>query len=140
MFFLKVHRATLLDGRKVAIKIQYPGVAHGIDSDIDNLINIMNYTNFLPRGLFLQNFADVRIFNLANVSTLLRALHFSSRWATVYFLRPHCKNFKAIRQELKLECDYKREARSMKVFRYLLRNDSEFYIPEVYLSSAEFIS
>lgn len=79
MFFLKVHRATLLDGRKVAIKIQYPGVAHGIDSDIDNLINIMNYTNFLPRGLFLQNFADVRIFNLANVSTLLRALHFSSR-------------------------------------------------------------
>ncbi|KAJ1354184.1 hypothetical protein KIN20_011029 [Parelaphostrongylus tenuis] len=33
----QVHRAVLLDGKKVAVKIQYPGVAEGIDSDIDNL-------------------------------------------------------------------------------------------------------
>ncbi|QDU67205.1 ABC1 kinase family protein [Engelhardtia mirabilis] len=30
----QVHRATLLDGRDVAIKIQYPGIAAAIDSDL----------------------------------------------------------------------------------------------------------
>lgn len=33
----QVHYGKLEDGREVAIKIQYPGVAKGIESDIDNL-------------------------------------------------------------------------------------------------------
>lgn len=29
------------DGSEVAIKVQYPGVAKGINSDIDNLVGVM---------------------------------------------------------------------------------------------------
>lgn len=37
----QVHWAKLHDGTEVAIKIQYPGVAEGIQSDIDNLVGIL---------------------------------------------------------------------------------------------------
>lgn len=33
----QVHRATLFDGRDVAVKVQYPGIADSIDSDLKNL-------------------------------------------------------------------------------------------------------
>ena len=58
IFFLftgQVHLATLLDGREVAMKIQYPGVAKGIESDINNLVSVMNVWNILPKGMFFSN-------------------------------------------------------------------------------------
>lgn len=33
----QVHRATLHDGREVAVKVQYPGIAEALTSDLDNL-------------------------------------------------------------------------------------------------------
>ncbi|XP_056637861.1 atypical kinase COQ8B, mitochondrial [Diorhabda sublineata] len=51
----QVHQATLKDGTEVAIKIQYPGVAKGIESDIDNLGAIMKMWNVFPKGMFLDN-------------------------------------------------------------------------------------
>ena len=33
----QVHKATLKDGREIAVKVQYPGVAESIDSDLANL-------------------------------------------------------------------------------------------------------
>jgi aarF domain-containing kinase len=41
-------------GRKVAVKIQYPGIENSIDSDLDNLYRLFTWTNFLPRGLFFD--------------------------------------------------------------------------------------
>jgi aarF domain-containing kinase len=55
----QVHRAVALDGQRLAIKIQYPGVASGIDADIDNLISILNLGGLLPKGMFLQEFVAV---------------------------------------------------------------------------------
>jgi hypothetical protein len=34
---LQMHKAKLHDGREVAVKVQYPGVAESIDSDLKNL-------------------------------------------------------------------------------------------------------
>ncbi|XP_072398411.1 atypical kinase COQ8B, mitochondrial [Diabrotica undecimpunctata] len=51
----QVHQAKTKDGREVAIKIQYPGVAQGIESDIDNLGGIMKMWNVFPKGMFLEN-------------------------------------------------------------------------------------
>ncbi|XP_054154402.1 atypical kinase COQ8B, mitochondrial-like [Oppia nitens] len=51
----QVHRATLHNGLEVAVKIQYPGVADGIESDIRNLLSILKFGNFLPEGLFVEN-------------------------------------------------------------------------------------
>ena len=47
----QVHAATLPDGREVAIKIQYPGVAQGIESDIDNLMSVLKVWNIFPQGM-----------------------------------------------------------------------------------------
>ena len=47
----QVHQAQLLDGRLVAMKIQYPGVAESIESDINNLVSILKVWNVFPEGL-----------------------------------------------------------------------------------------
>src|SRR5690606_11367222 len=51
----QVHRGILKDGREVAVKIQYPGVANSIDSDIKNLKRIVDYTNLIPKGAFIND-------------------------------------------------------------------------------------
>lgn len=50
----QVHSAVLKDGRRVAMKIQYPGVARSIESDVDNLMRLIAVANVLPRGLFVE--------------------------------------------------------------------------------------
>lgn len=37
----QVHLAVLHSGQEVAVKVQYPGVAKGINSDIDNLVGVL---------------------------------------------------------------------------------------------------
>ncbi|EPS70264.1 hypothetical protein M569_04492, partial [Genlisea aurea] len=51
----QVHQAVTRDGLKVAMKIQYPGVADSIESDIDNVKLLLKYTNLIPQKLFLDN-------------------------------------------------------------------------------------
>ncbi|KAK6522352.1 hypothetical protein TWF281_002918 [Arthrobotrys megalospora] len=51
----QVHTATLAStGQKVAIKIQYPGVATSISSDLNNLSILLTATRLLPKGLYLD--------------------------------------------------------------------------------------
>ena len=47
----QVHRATALDGRDLAIKVQYPGVRESIDADVDNVATLLRLSNLLPDGL-----------------------------------------------------------------------------------------
>jgi aarF domain-containing kinase len=51
----QVHAARMLDGRVVAMKVQYPGVARSIDSDLDNLLRVSRFTNILPPGLYAEH-------------------------------------------------------------------------------------
>ncbi len=44
----QVHTATTTDGRELALKIQYPGVARSIDSDVDNLATALRMARILP--------------------------------------------------------------------------------------------
>ena len=50
----QVHRATLPDGRVLAIKVQYPGVADSIDADVDNVATLLRVSNLLPSTLDLK--------------------------------------------------------------------------------------
>ncbi|BFZ56720.1 hypothetical protein PYCC9005_003768 [Savitreella phatthalungensis] len=50
----QVHKACLHDKREVAVKVQYPGVAESISSDLKNLGILLKATKLLPRGLFLD--------------------------------------------------------------------------------------
>jgi predicted unusual protein kinase regulating ubiquinone biosynthesis (AarF/ABC1/UbiB family) len=47
----QVHRAISPDGKKLALKIQYPGVAQSIDSDVDNIATLLRISGLLPDGL-----------------------------------------------------------------------------------------
>jgi len=55
----QVHRAVLHDGTEVAMKIQYPGVAESINSDIDNLFALLKFWNFIPEQFYLDKFIEV---------------------------------------------------------------------------------
>ncbi|WP_448664756.1 ABC1 kinase family protein [Sphingomonas sp. CJ20] len=50
----QVHRATLPDGRTLAIKVQYPGVRESIGSDVDNVATLLRVSNLLPASLDLK--------------------------------------------------------------------------------------
>ncbi|KAG0373961.1 hypothetical protein BGX24_011022 [Mortierella sp. AD032] len=47
-----IHRAT---GMPVAVKVQYPGVAASIDSDLANIKTLVLMSSLLPRGMYLDN-------------------------------------------------------------------------------------
>ncbi|KAF5838123.1 ABC1 family-domain-containing protein [Dunaliella salina] len=51
----QVHLAKLKDGRTIAMKVQYPGVARSIESDVDNLMRLIMVANILPKGLYVEN-------------------------------------------------------------------------------------
>ena len=51
----QVHGAMLKKtGEPVAVKVQYPGVADSIDSDLNNLSILLTASRLLPRGLYLD--------------------------------------------------------------------------------------
>ena len=55
----QVHRATLKsNGARVAVKIQFPGVADSINSDLDNIAVLLAATKLLPKGLYLNKTID----------------------------------------------------------------------------------
>jgi predicted unusual protein kinase regulating ubiquinone biosynthesis (AarF/ABC1/UbiB family) len=47
----QIHRASKPGGRELALKIQYPGVARSVDSDVDNLASLLRRLDFLPLQL-----------------------------------------------------------------------------------------
>lgn len=49
----------LKGGQEVAVKVQYPGVAKSIDSDLNNLASLLLFSNILPPGLFLEKTIEV---------------------------------------------------------------------------------
>ena len=94
----QVHEATMLDGRHVAVKVQRPGLAEIISTDIAAL----TYLVALGERLFPQ----LRVFDLPVVV----------REFAVTLVR---------------ETDFKREARSMLLFRKALANVGDLWIPDV---------
>lgn len=47
----QVHRAETRDGRRLALKVQFPGVRESIDSDLDNLAFLGRALGMVPKGL-----------------------------------------------------------------------------------------
>jgi predicted unusual protein kinase regulating ubiquinone biosynthesis (AarF/ABC1/UbiB family) len=47
----QVHRARLADGREVAVKVQYPGIAQSLQADLDNVGLVVRTVSLAGRGL-----------------------------------------------------------------------------------------
>jgi predicted unusual protein kinase regulating ubiquinone biosynthesis (AarF/ABC1/UbiB family) len=54
----QVHRAETRDGRRLALKIQFPGVRESIDSDIDNLALLARTLGMAPAGVDLTPYFE----------------------------------------------------------------------------------
>ncbi len=54
----QVHRVRARDGRALALKIQYPGVARSIASDVDNVATLLRMANVLPLGIDVEGIAS----------------------------------------------------------------------------------
>lgn len=54
----QVHRATLLDGTAVAVKIQYPGIADALEADLRNAGTIVRLARALAPGLDAKAIAE----------------------------------------------------------------------------------
>jgi len=78
----QVHGAVLKStGQRVAVKVQYPGVANSIDSDLSNLSILLTASRLLPKGLYLEK-------TIANARTELA-------WECDYIREADCgKRFK----------------------------------------------
>lgn len=50
----QVHKAVLKSGESVAVKVQYPGVANSIDSDLRTISLLLLGSRMLPDGMFLD--------------------------------------------------------------------------------------
>uniref|UniRef100_A0A182N542 BTB domain-containing protein n=1 Tax=Anopheles dirus TaxID=7168 RepID=A0A182N542_9DIPT len=78
----QVHRGVLKDGSgmEVAIKIQYPGVARSIESDIDNLVSMLKVWDVFPAGVFIDNVVTVAKRELAWEVDYTREAEYTERF------------------------------------------------------------
>lgn len=51
----QVHRATTLEGLDIVLKVQYPGVAQSIDSDVDNIAGLLKVSRLLPSHMDISS-------------------------------------------------------------------------------------
>jgi aarF domain-containing kinase len=104
----QVHRATIRRViqdteilQPVVVKVQYPGVAQSIESDLRNLAMLVTWSGLSPKGLFIENVIRVG------------------------------------RDELVVECDYRRELRNQQQMKHLVESDrflleNKFRVPDVF--------
>lgn len=83
----QVHSATMKSsGAHVAVKVQYPGVANSIDSDLNNIAILLTASRLLPKGLYLDK-------TIANARTELA-------WECDYVREAECgRRFKELLQD-----------------------------------------
>lgn len=76
----QVHKAILRSGENVAVKIQYPGVARSIASDLKNLKLLVTMTNLVPRGLYIDEIMRVAAVELAEECDYLKEAAYQTRY------------------------------------------------------------
>lgn len=54
----QVHFGQRKDGRKIAVKIQYPGIRRSIDSDVDNVASLLRVSGLLQKSLDIKPLLD----------------------------------------------------------------------------------
>ncbi|NKF52730.1 AarF/ABC1/UbiB kinase family protein [Shewanella sp. WXL01] len=62
----QVHLAHLENGKKLAVKIQYPGVRQSIASDIDNVAVLLKLSGLLPKHLEMDKLLEQAKYQLQN--------------------------------------------------------------------------
>ncbi|MBE9540460.1 MAG: AarF/ABC1/UbiB kinase family protein [Proteobacteria bacterium] len=72
----QVHRTISPDGREIVLKIQYPGVAKSIDSDVDNIATVLRLSGLLPKELDIKPLLDEAKLQLHEEADYLKEAEF----------------------------------------------------------------
>ena len=86
----QVHTATTQDGRELALKIQYPGVARSIDSDVDNLAAALRIARILPGEIDFQPLIDEAKRQLRDEADYQTEASHLRRYASLLADEPEC--------------------------------------------------
>jgi aarF domain-containing kinase len=84
----QVHIAITRDGREVALKIQYPGVAESIDSDIDNLATAFKAARLLPVELDMDPMIEEAKAQLRQEANYLQEARYLERYRQLIGIDP----------------------------------------------------
>jgi len=89
----QVHRATLHDGRRVAVKVQHPGISKAVESDLANagmfqsMVSTFGPKNINPKEVFDEiktRFREELDYRLeAERQTFFREFHAKDRWIRI---------------------------------------------------------
>ena len=79
----QVHRARTTDGRDLALKIQYPGVAKSIRSDVENLATMLQLLRLLPHEVDIAAIAAEAARQLGQEADYLAEAEFLERFAAL---------------------------------------------------------
>ncbi len=85
----QVHWVRLKDGRDLAIKVQYPGVAQSIDSDVANVGTLIRLSGLLPKGLDLAPYLEEARKQLHDETDYVREGEQLQRFAALLQDTPH---------------------------------------------------
>jgi predicted unusual protein kinase regulating ubiquinone biosynthesis (AarF/ABC1/UbiB family) len=79
----QVHRAKLKTGEDLAIKVQYPGIARSIDSDVANAGRLIKLSRLLPAGFEIAPYLDEARKQLHDEADYTLEAQFLSRFNTL---------------------------------------------------------
>ncbi len=79
----QVHAAVAHDGHELALKIQYPGVARSIESDVDNLAAALRLARILPGELDLSGIVSAAKLELRREADYLAEADSQERYAAL---------------------------------------------------------
>jgi predicted unusual protein kinase regulating ubiquinone biosynthesis (AarF/ABC1/UbiB family) len=77
----QVHRARSLEGRNLAIKIQYPDIASSIDSDVENASLLLKASGLMPRHIDIKPLLAEAKMQLHDEADYLREAEYLLRYA-----------------------------------------------------------
>ncbi|HSB99757.1 MAG TPA: AarF/ABC1/UbiB kinase family protein [Burkholderiaceae bacterium] len=77
----QVHRVRTADGRDLALKVQYPGVARSIKSDVDNLATLLHLLKLLPHEVDVSAIAAEAARQLGQEADYLAEAAYLERYA-----------------------------------------------------------
>lgn len=79
----QVHRGLTVDGRDLAVKIQYPGIVNSIDSDVDSLVTMLRLTGLGPTKMQLAELSVQAKKQLREEANYFREAEHMHRYASV---------------------------------------------------------
>ena len=87
----QVHLAYKENGEQLAVKIQYPGIAKSVVSDVDNVISLLTISRLLPKDLNIKPLINEAKAQLLAEADYKREAQYLIRYKNALATNPHFK-------------------------------------------------